>query len=286
MECSVGLIAILTKEGVEQMAIINTVHLSHKQGSKYLLQDINWSVQDGEHWVISGTNGCGKTTLLSTICGYRAFSAGSIELLGQPLNLDNAVTLRKELGFVSASYFDRCFKNESSFDIVLSAKFGGFGRRGNISDKDVRRVRQLLESFGIASKGDYPYTMLSQGQKQRVLLARALMAPPKLLILDEPLNGLDIYARDFFLNTLTEIADATDVTIIYVTHHTEEILPFFKKAMLLKNGKVFAQGDLETVFAEDTLSAYFDHQTNARWEGDHFYINIGEDLRMDKSIWA
>ena len=112
------------------------------------------------------------------------------------------------------------------------------------------------------------------------------MSNPEILVLDEPGTGLDVFAREHMLSTVRDLAEKTDVTIIYVTHHTEEILPFFKKAMLLKNGKVFAQGDLETVFAEDTLSAYFDHQTNARWEGDHFYINIGEDLRMDKSIWA
>lgn len=273
------------QEGDEKMAIIETDHLSHKQGSKYLLQDINWSVQEKEHWVVFGTNGCGKTTLLSTVCGYRAFSAGSVNLFGHPLSRDNAVVLRREIGFVSASYLERCFKNESSFDVVLSAKFGGFGRRGSVDDEDVRRVRRLLEAFGIAAKGDYPYMMLSQGQKQRVLLARALMMPPKLLVLDEPLNGLDIYARDFFLNTLAEIESTTDVTIIYVTHHAEEILPFFQKAMLLKNGNVFAQGDLETVFAEETLSRYFNHPTKAGWEGSRFYIGIGEELRMDKTIW-
>ncbi len=267
------------------MNIIETTDLSHKQGSKYLLQDINWQVREQEHWVIFGSNGCGKTTLLSTVCGYRAFSQGSIKLFGEKLTKENAVALRSQVGFVSASYLDRCFHNESGFDIVLSAKFGGFGRRSDITDEDVIRARKLLQAFGIAAKGDYPYCMLSQGQKQRVLLARSLIVAPKLLILDEPLNGLDIYARDYFLNTLQQIVAETNVTVIYVTHHAEEIMPFFTKAMLLQNGKVFAQGDINEVFSEETLSRYFKHETKAGWQGDRFYIGIGEELRMDSSIW-
>lgn len=267
------------------MNIIETIDLSHKQGSKYLLQDINWQVKEKEHWVVFGSNGCGKTTLLSTVCGYRGFNKGTVKLFGQELNYANAVQLRKDVGFVSASYLDRCFKNESGFDIILGAKFGGFGRKSDITDEDVMRARKLLKAFDIAAKGDYPYAMLSQGQKQRVLLARALMVPPKLLILDEPLNGLDVYARDFFINTLQEIEQTTDVTIVYVTHHAEEILPFFTKAMLLQNGKVYAQGDINEVFSEETLSQYFGHKTKAGWEGERFYIGIGEELRMDRSIW-
>ena len=271
--------------GSENMDVIETIGLSHKQGSRYLLQDINWKVKSKEHWVVFGSNGCGKTTLLSAVCGYRGFNKGSVKLFGQELNYNNAVELRKNVGFVSASYFDRCFKNESGFDIVLSAKFGGFGRKHDVSDEDVTKARRLLQAFGIAAKGDYPYYMLSQGQKQRVLLARALMVAPKLLILDEPLNGLDVYARDFFINTLREIENTTEVTIVYVTHHAEEILPFFKKAILLQKGQVYAQGDINEVFSHESLSRYFGHRTNSGWAGERFYISIGEELRMDSRIW-
>ena len=267
------------------MNVIETIELSNKQGSKYLLQDINWNVKEKEHWVVFGSNGCGKTTLLSTVCGYRGFNKGVVKLFGEELNYDNAVQLRKDVGFISASYFDNCFKNESGFDIVLGAKFGGFGRRSDITDGDVVRVRQLLKAFGVAAKGDYPYYMLSQGQKQRILLARALMVPPKLIILDEPLNGLDIYARNFFINTLQEIEQMTNVTIVYVTHHAEEILSFFTKAMILQNGKVYAQGNINEVFSENTLSEYFGHKTKSGWEGNHFYIRISEELRMNSSVW-
>ena len=267
------------------MNIIETKDLAHKQGSKFLLQDINWQVKEKEHWVVFGINGCGKTTLLSTVCGYRSHNKGECYLFGEKITKENAVALRKQVGFVSSSYMDRCFKNESGLDIILSAKLGGFGRDYTIGDEDVLRARNLLKAFGIAPKGDYPYFMLSQGQKQRVLLARSLMVTPKLLILDEPLNGLDVYARDFFLNTLQEIEATTDTTIIYVTHHAEEIMPFFTKGMLLQNGKVFAQGDFNEVFSENNLSNYFGHRTHAEWQGNRFYIGIGEELRMNKAIW-
>lgn len=267
------------------MKIIETKDLSHKQGSKFLIQDINWSVNKKEHWIIFGANGCGKTTLLSIISGYRAFSNGEVKVFGYSLNANTALEIRKHIGFVSSSYLDHCFRQESGLDIILSAKFGGFGRRTAIEDADVRKARNLLKAFGIAEKGDYPYFMLSQGQRQRVLLARALMVPPKLLLLDEPLTGLDIVARDFFLNTLQEIVETTDVTVVYVTHHVEEILPFYSKALLLKNGLAYAQGNLHEMFSSTTLSGFFGHPTKANWQGNELHVAIGEELRMQKSIW-
>lgn len=267
------------------MKIIETTDLSHKQGSRYLVHDINWSVNEKENWIVFGANGCGKTTLLSIVAGYRSYSNGKVKIFNQPLNSNTALTLRRNIGFVSSSYLDRCFRQESGLDIILSAKFGGFGRRTEIEDEDVRKARQLLKAFGIAEKGDYPYFMLSQGQRQRVLLARALMVPPKLLLLDEPLTGLDIVARDFFLNTLQEIVETTNVTVVYVTHHVEEILPFYSKALLLRNGTVYAQGDLHEMFSAKTLSGFFDHPTKVHWQGEELHVAIGEELRMSKTIW-
>ncbi|PWM51819.1 MAG: molybdenum ABC transporter ATP-binding protein [Clostridiales bacterium] len=267
------------------MNIIETESLAVKQGSRFILQDINWQVKRGESWVIFGQNGCGKTTLLSAIGGYRGIKQGKVRLFGEELTYQNAVRLRSKVGFVSASYLDNCFHSESGLDIILSAKFGGFGRRAMIGDDDVARARKLLKAFGIAAKGDYPYCMLSQGQKQRVLLARALMTPPELLILDEPLNGLDVYARDFFLNTLAQIVELTAATVIYVTHHAEEILPCFQKAMLLRQGKIFAKGDIDAVFNDACLSEYFAMPTKAGNNDGHYYISIGAALKMEERVW-
>ncbi len=267
------------------MHVIETNGLSHKQGSKYLLQDINWTVREREHWIVFGANGCGKTTLLSTVAGYKSHNKGSVKLFGETLDGKSAAELRKRVGFVSASFLDRCFRRESGLDIVLAAKFGGLGRQREIRDADVRKARDLLKALGVAARADYPYDMLSQGQRQRVLLARALMVPPRLLLLDEPLNGLDLIAREFFLNTLQEIAETTDVTVVSVTHHAEEILPFYQKALLLQNGKVYAQGDIAEVFSAGTLSDFFGHPTYVEHKDGTFQIHIGEELRMKRDVW-
>ncbi len=268
------------------MNLIETKALSHKQGSKFLLKNINWEVKENEHWIVFGANGCGKTTLLGTIAGYRHYNKGEVKLFGEVLSRENAVLLRQKIGFVSASYMDRCFRHESGLDIVLSAKFGGFGRRLAITDHDVKRAMQLLDAFGIVEKANYPYDMLSQGQRQRLLLARALMVSPKLLLLDEPLNGLDVIARNFFLNTLQEIADTQNVSIIYVTHQTEEILPFYTKAMLLKNGAIYAQGDLEKIFSVEIMNEFFGYSTNIHWHEGRVQLAISSELRLSKTIWA
>ena len=267
------------------LKLIETKDLSHKQGSKFLLQDINWEVNENEHWIVFGANGCGKTTLLSTVAGYRTYNKGEIKLFGEPLSRENAVLLRRRVGFVSASYMDRCFHHESGLDIVLSAKFGGLGRRSDITNADVRRAMQLLKAFGIVEKANYPYDMLSQGQRQRILLSRALMVPPKLLLLDEPLNGLDVVSRNFFLNTLQEIVESEDVSVVYVTHHVEEFLPFYTKAMLLKDGKVHAQGNIKEIFSDQIMTDFFGYPTKACWHGTQLHFAIGEELRMPKEVW-
>lgn len=268
------------------MKLIEAKDLSHKQGSKFLLQGINWDVNEKEHWIVFGANGCGKTTLLSTVAGYRSYNKGEVKLFGERLSKENAALLRRSVGFVSASYMDRCFRHESGLDIVLSAKFGGFGRRFEITDTDVCKAMQLLKAFKIAGKANYPYDMLSQGQRQRVLLARSLMMPPKLLLLDEPLNGLDVVSRNFYLNTLQEIAATENVSVVYVTHHVEEVLPFYTKALLLKDGKVYAQGDIREMFSDKNMTDFFGYPTKAEWQGGQLHLAIGEELRMPKEIWV
>ncbi len=269
-----------------KMKLIEARDLSHKQGSKFLLQGINWDVNENEHWIVFGANGCGKTTLLSAVAGYRSYSKGEVKLFGERLSRENAVLLRRSIGFVSASYMDRCFRHESGLDIVLSAKFGGFGRRLKITDADARKAMQLLHAFGIAGKANYPYDMLSQGQRQKVLLARALMVPPRLLLLDEPVNGLDIVSRNFFLNTLQEIIATENTSVVYVTHHVEEILPFYTKALLLKDGKMYMQGNIKEVFSDKNMTDFFGYSTRAEWQGEQLHLVIGKELRMPKEIWA
>lgn len=261
------------------MAFIEAENLTLRKGSKYILKDINWKIEEKENWVLFGLNGCGKTTLLSILAGYQSTREGKNYLFGEEVNKENFMDLRRRVGFVSSSFFDRYLEREIIQDIVWAGKFGTLGLVDEISDEDVRRGKELLTRLGLKSKMRYPYDCLSKGQQQRVLIARALMAEPEILLLDEPCSGLDIIAREKFLHDIQDLAEEKGITIVYVTHHTEEILPFFDKAALMKDGELFAQGDLKDIFSAEVLTDFFETDTTVLWSEKHFFINI--DLKRE-----
>ncbi len=236
--------------------IIEAKSLGCLAGHQYLLQNIDWTVRKGEQWVVFGMNGCGKTTLLSTIAGYRPFTHGKLKVFGETYTQDNVLALRRRIGWVSSSFFDRYYHKEPSLNIVLSGKFGTLGLRDGITDADIIRAKKLLRAFRLGDKINQPFHLMSKGERQNVLIARALLGQPDLLILDEPCSGLDILARDHLLDTVTYLADNTDVTIIYVTHYTEEITPVFDKTMLLSHGRVYAQGVTKDLFTGDVMERF------------------------------
>ena len=229
-------------------------HLSCKSGNRYLLQDVDWTVESGEHWVVFGMNGSGKTTLLSIIAGFKHFSEGTVEILGAPFSNENVLNIRKRIGLVSSSFFDKHYSKESALNIVLSGKNGILGLDNNITLEDVQRAKTLLTKLHLKDKFDRTYDMFSKGEQQNILIARALMNSPDILILDEPCTGLDIYNRNYLFSTIEELSQKNNLTIIYVTHYTEEILPLFDKILFLKNGSVFAKGDISKLFNNELLS--------------------------------
>lgn len=267
------------------MSVLEINGLSSRQGSKYLLKDISWQVNEKEHWIVFGLNGCGKTTLLSILAGYRKYTEGNICLFGEKLTIENAISLRKNIGFVSNSFFDSCLKRENALNIVLGAKFGGLSEQYDVDDQDVLKAKHLLTSFGLSDRVSYPLDTLSKGQQQKVLLARSLMIEPKLLILDEPCASLDIFSRNYFLNTLCEIEAQTDATIIYVTHHSDEILPFFGKALLIKKGQVHSQGNIHEVFSTENISGFFGQTTEVEWVKDSVGFKINQKFHVANDLW-
>lgn len=267
------------------MYAVEAIDLSHKQGAKHLLREINWNIAENEHWVLFGLNGCGKTTLLSILAGYRHYSAGTIKLFGEILTKENAIALRRQVSFVSTSFFDNLYNHENVLNIVLSGLTGNLNVRHTITDADVRKAKQLLTALGLREKYCYPYDLLSKGQRQKVLIARALINPPKLLILDEPCTGLDIFAREFFLNTISQIAAETNTAIIYVTHHVDEIIPTFTKAALMKNGSLHSQGNLTDIFTAENMSDFFEAPTSVSWNGSQVNFHVDQNLCMKKDIW-
>lgn len=260
------------------MALLKTENLGLKKGSKYILKDINWEIQSGDNWVLFGLNGCGKTTLLSILAGYQSGNEGYNCLFDEKVDKNNFLQLRKRIGFVSSSYFDRYLKKELVTDIVLAGKFGTLGIAGEIADEDIQKAKSLSRMLGIEKKMRYPYDCLSKGQQQRVLIARAMMNEPEILLLDEPCSGLDMIARETFLHNIQDLAERNRMAIVYVTHHTEEILPFFNKAALMKDGELVEKGELEEVFSQEILEKFFGVKTSILWTDQHFFINL--DLQI------
>lgn len=241
--------------------ILETAGLCCRMGKRYLLKDITWQVRAGEHWVVYGMNGSGKTTLLSIAAGFKHYTAGSLRVFGENYQDGNVLALRKKIGFVSSSFFDGLYSRESILDIVLSAKTGGLSVDSGITLADAIFAQKLLKSLNLGDKLTRQFDMLSKGERQNVLIARALFNRPQLLILDEPCNGLDVYNREYLFNTLESLSP--QVTLIYVTHYTDEISPLFGKTLLLKNGAVFAQCETQTLFTDETISPPL------RLSGDH-----------------
>lgn len=240
--------------------ILQMNNLCCKSGKRYLLNDINWTVKPGEHWLIFGMNGSGKTTLSSTIAGYKSITSGSLSVLGEHYQAENIFSLRKKVGWVSSSFFDKQFREESALHIVLSGLTGTFNVDYSIQDADVRFAKSLLRELRMGEKINQPYHLMSKGERQNVLIARALITRPQILILDEPGAGLDIYAREHMMQTVRELAESNFATILYITHYPEEIQAFMNKTMLLRNGRIFAQGDTEEIVTSKNISVLINDQ--------------------------
>ena len=248
--------------------IIKTNELCYKSGRRFLINHINWEVKEGEHWLVFGMNGSGKTTLLSMIAGYKSPTSGTLEVLGKQYDKENIFELRKEIGWVSSSFFDKYYANETALRIVLSGLFGTFNIDYDVTDADVRRAKALLRELRMEGKMNRPFNSMSKGERQNVLIARALITQPKVLVLDEPGTGLDIRAREHMMNTVKALAESKKVTIIYVTHSPEEVQPFMNKTMLLKNGRAFAKGDTESVLTSENLSILLDETVHVAQNTD------------------
>ena len=195
--------------------IIDLKRIGCKAGYRYLLKDINWQVKKGEHWVVFGMNGSGKTTLLSIIAGFKHFSEGTLKIFGEEYSNENILDIRKRIGWVSASFFDRYYTKESALHIVLSGRNGTLGLDDDITLEDVRLAKELLTRLNLGDKINRTFDTFSKGERQNVLIARALISNPDILILDEPCTGLDVYNRSYLFDTIETLSQKNNLTIIY-----------------------------------------------------------------------
>ncbi|EAF1498120.1 ABC transporter ATP-binding protein [Listeria monocytogenes] len=229
-----------------------------KRDNKTILSDINWVVNEKENWAILGLNGSGKTTLLQLLNGYLWPSSGRLQVLGHIFGQTSLPELRKSIGWVSNALDHQLKDYELSEQIVLSGKFASIGIYAKVTADELALAKKWLIDCGGISLIGKPYKILSQGERQIVLIARALMASPKLLILDEPCNGLDLFAKERLLERIKKIAELPESpTMLFVTHHTEEILSCFDNIILLRDGEITHHGKTENLLTEEVLQDFY-----------------------------
>lgn len=246
-----------------------------------ILKDVTWRVQAGEHWCLAGLNGSGKTTLLNLINGYIWPTTGSISVLGKKFGECDLRELRRQIGWVSTSLQERLHGHELAERIVLSGKFASIGLYEQPDQTDVGQAAALLSFLGCEELRKRTYATLSQGERQKVLIARALMASPRLLILDEPCTGLDLIAREQVLSMIRKITEQPDApTLIYVTHHIEEILPCFTHTLLLKNGEVYTTGRTPEVLTTERLSHFYETPVEIQQKSGRYWISLGDCAKI------
>ena len=255
--------------------IISLDNVSYIRNGKYILKDINWHVNRGEHWVILGPNGSGKTTTLNMVNGYIFPSQGHVKVLEFEFGHSSIIELRKRIGWVSSALSQFIPTNDYPLHIVLSGKFASLGLWEKVDDDDIARANEILDLLKIRHHAERKYGMLSQGEKQKVLIGRALMNHPDIIIFDEAFNGLDIFARHDMEITINELAEG-NITFILVTHNTDEILPVFGKALLLKDGQVHSQGDIDDMIQYDNLSDFYGANVDVFKHKDRFYLSLAD----------
>ena len=229
------------------------------RGGNTLLDDITWEVEEGERWVILGPNGAGKTTLLQVAAARMHPTRGVAGILGEVLGAVDVFELRPRIGLSSAAIADRFPVDELVGNVVVTASYAIVGRwREEYDQQDHRRAMSLLEALGAAHLVDRRFGTLSEGERKRVQIARALMTDPEVMLLDEPAAGLDLGGREDLVARLGALAaDIEAPALVLVTHHVEEIPSGFTDVLLLRQGRVVAAGPLERTLTADNLSATF-----------------------------
>jgi iron complex transport system ATP-binding protein len=284
--------------------IVDLRDVSWRQQGRTIVSELNWRIEPGQHWALIGPNGSGKTSLLNMILGYQWPTKGQISVLGQRYGACDMQAVRKSIAYVSSSLgarFHASHGEDRARDVVKSGKHAAIGvSYHRFSDEDEQRAQDLLDSFGCLELADRPFHQLSQGEQQKVLLARAWMGDPELIILDEPCTGLDVGSRENLLGAIGALAargdketlrlamgtEGTSVlfengrdaalmpTMIYVTHHVEEVLPVFTHALVLKSGQCLAAGAKETVLTDENLTNAFEVPCRIVWASGRPWLTV------------
>lgn len=240
-------------------AVLRLEEVSLVRDGRSLLADVDWTVRPGESWAVLGLNGSGKTSLVRIASLYEHPSSGRVEVLGEELGRTDVRTLRARIGLASAALADRLRPTLRAVEVVVTARHGALEPWWHPHDEaDHARAREQLARMGCGELAERRFGTLSSGERQRVLLARTLMADPGLLLLDEPTAGLDLAGREQLVAALDALAADPDAPpVVLVTHHVEEVPASFTHALLLRAGRVQAAGPIEAVLDDRSLSECF-----------------------------
>ncbi len=231
----------------EEEPVVRLRGVTVRRGDTLLLDGVDWTVRPGEQWVVLGANGSGKTSLLNTLTGFLQPTEGSVEVFGRRFGETDWNELRQVIGVINHTVADWIQDGETAMEMIVGGIHSQINYWGRLSRKDVAAARETLRDFGLEAAENRTWVQLSQGERQRVLIARALMASYRILILDEPCAGLDPVARHRVLGFMDGLAGRAAASLFLVTHHVEEITPAFSHVLLLREGRVLGAGTKETV---------------------------------------
>ena len=252
--------------------VVRLSDVSVVRGGNAILKNIDWRIDSSERWVIIGPNGAGKTTLLRILAAQMQPSSGSANVLGGQLGEVNVFELRTRIGFASNSLSARIPNSETVLDAVMTASYAVTGRwNEKYEDVDERRARRVLGEWQLANFADRAFGTLSDGERKRAQIARAVMPDPEMLLLDEPVASLDLAARETTVSIIGHYASAPSApAIVMVTHHLEEIPAGFTHALILRDGQVYAAGPIDSTLTSDKISEAFGVQVSVTKENNRF----------------
>jgi len=267
----------MTRSKVSRNGIVYLDRVSVEREGRSILRSISLSVEAGQHWVIAGPNGSGKTTLLNVINAYLWPTRGRVSVLGERYGEVDVRDMRRNIGFVTSALYERVPARETCLEVVLSGRFASLGIYDQPTAEDRARAAGQARFMGLERVLDSHYGVLSFGERQRTLLARALAAGPRLLILDEPFEGLDLGARERIMSFLDSLLVRPDSpTVLLVTHRIEEIPAPITHAALLKEGRILAAGPRDTVLTSENLSRAMDCKVEVLRKNGRMAALVGE----------
>jgi iron complex transport system ATP-binding protein len=255
------------------MAVLSLKNIHFIREERAILSDIEVQVNQGEHWVILGKNGSGKTTILELVNGYQFPSRGEVQVLEYTYGKCDVREARKKIGYISQSLYEKLNPADPVWEVIATGEFAFLRFYEEIPDEVRQKALNMLAEVRLPHLADQPLGSLSQGERKKIMLARSLMTNPSILIMDEPCSGLDLFERERLLETVNRLGQQ-NITVLYVTHHIEEIMPMFSHVALIDDGKLIASGRKEDVLTEENLLKAFQVPVSLEWFQGRPWIKV------------